>query len=135
MKIYRNNVGVFFHISSNIQIQNSYFSDNALSIDIERTLSSPIRFLNITVIGESDVYRNNVRLKQLDDVCDKAYGLPSYNIGIEVRAWRDRVGMAGSIWQDIEFSNFNHTTCSYVSPISMDYTVRYILIKFETSEW
>lgn len=34
--------------------------------------------------------------------------------------------MTGSIWKDVEFSNFNHGTCKYVSPISMDYTVRYI---------
>jgi hypothetical protein len=123
MKIYRNNVGAYLHITSNVGLSNCYFADNALGIDLERTLSPPIRLNNITVIGESDTYRTIVRNQNLDNICSYQLKLPDYNIGIEIRTWKSEIGMTGSIWQNIQFRNFNHGSCKYVSPISMDYTV------------
>jgi hypothetical protein len=123
LKIYRNSVGAFIHRSANVGLSNCYFSDNGLNIDIEQTLSPPIRLNNVTIIGESDTFRNVVLSQKLDKVCNTQLELSNFNIGIETRTWKGQVGGTGSIWQNIRFRNFNHSSCQYVSPISMDYTV------------
>jgi hypothetical protein len=118
LKIYRNTAGVFFHRSANIGISNSYFSDNGLNIHIENTLSPPIRLNNVTVIGESDTFRNVVMSPKIDRVCNG-----QNNIGFELRTWKGGIGGTGSIWQNLRFRNFNHRSCQYTSPISMEYSV------------
>ena len=114
---------MFFHISSNIQLEDSILADNGLNIDLERTLSPPIRLLNITIIGETTAYRTNVRDKNLGKVCSTR-DTPNTNVGIEIRTWKNEVGTTGSIWENIRFSGFNHNSCRYTSPIALDYTVR-----------
>jgi hypothetical protein len=118
LKIYRNGVGLFLHRSGNIGISNSYFSDNGINVDIENTLSPPIRLSNVTVVGESDTFRNVVRGPKLDRVCNG-----QFSIGIELRTWKGQVGGTGSIWENLRFRNFNHLSCQYVTPISMEYDV------------
>jgi hypothetical protein len=120
LKIYRNGVGLFLHRSGNIGISNSYFSDNGINVDIENTLSPPIRLSNVTVVGESDTFRNIVRGPKLDRVCNGPF-----SIGIELRTWKGQVGGTGSIWENLRFRNFNHLSCQYVTPISMEYDVSY----------
>jgi hypothetical protein len=119
LKIYRNSVGIFFHRAANIGVSNSYFSDNGFNIDLENTLSPPIRLNNVTIVGESDTFRSVVVSPRLDKVCNGPY-----SIGIELRTWKGKVGGTGSIWQNLRFRNFNHRSCQYVSPISMEYSVR-----------
>jgi hypothetical protein len=118
LKIYRNGVGLFLHRSGNIGVSNSYFSDNGLNIDIENTLSPPIQLSNVTIVGESDTFRSVVRGPKLDRVCNGPY-----SIGIELRTWKGQVGGTGSIWQNLRFRNFNHQSCQYATPISMEYDV------------
>jgi hypothetical protein len=106
-------------------VEDSIFADNGLSIDLERTLSPPIRLKNLTIIGESTSFRTNVRLNGLDDVCHSQHNANRHNVGIEIRTWKSEVGTTGSIWNDIRFSGFDHGTCLYAHPISLDYTVRH----------
>jgi CRISPR/Cas system CMR-associated protein Cmr3 (group 5 of RAMP superfamily) len=116
LKIYRNTAGIFFHRSSNIGVSSSFFSDNGLDIDIENTLSPPIRLNNVTFVGESDTFRNVVMNPKLDKGCLN-------NIGIELRTWKGAIGGTGSLWQNLRFRNYNHRSCQYVTPISMEYAV------------
>jgi hypothetical protein len=125
LKLYRNSVGAYFHLSANVGLSNSFLSDNGINIDIEKTLSPPIRLTNVTIIGESNTFRNVVRNKKLGKVCNAQVKLSTFNIGIETRTWKGQIGGTGSIWQNVQFRNFNHTTCKYVSPISMDYSVSF----------
>jgi hypothetical protein len=129
LKIYRNSVGAFIHRSSNVGLSNSYFSDNGLNIDIEQTKTPPIRLNNVTIIGESRNFRNVVLSRKLDNVCNTQKELSNYNIGIETRTWKNEVGGTGSIWQNVRFRNFNHRSCQYVSPISMDYMVSFKILR------
>ena len=123
MKAYRNlNAAMFFHASSNIQIEDSIFADNGVSIDLQSTISPPIRLKNITIIGESDSFRTNVRTKYKNTVCSTKH-TRNATIGVEIRTFKNRVGSTGSIWNNINFSGFNHNTCNYSSPISLDYMV------------
>jgi hypothetical protein len=120
LKIYRNSAGVYFHRSTNMGLSNSYFSDNGVNIDMEQTASPPIQLNNLVIVGESDTFRNVVQNQNLDVVCSG-----QDNIGIETRTWKSEVGGTGSIWQNIQFRNFNHGSCEYVAPISMDYSVSF----------
>jgi hypothetical protein len=137
LKIYRNGVGLFLHRSANIGVLNSYFSDNGINIDLENTLSPPILLNNITVVAESDTFRNVVRGPKLDRVCNG-----QFSIGVEFRTWKGQVGGTGSIWQNLRFRNFNHQSCQYITPISMEYDVSikfsqqlYMQIRFTYKTW
>lgn len=124
IKAYRNvKTGLYLHISSTIQVEDSIFADNGLGIDLERTLSPAIRLKNITIIGETQSYKNNVRLKGLGNVCHSQHNANKHNTGVEIRTWKSEVGTTGSIWDDVRFSGFDHGTCLYAQPISLDYTV------------
>jgi hypothetical protein len=57
---------------------------------------------------------------KLDRVCNG-----QNNIGIELRTWKGQMGGTGSIWKNIQFRNFNHGSCQYVTPISMEYSVSF----------
>jgi hypothetical protein len=116
-------VGLFLHISSNIIVEGGLFADNGVGIDLERTISPAIQLSNIKILGESQSFRDLVSSKGLDDVCHTQYNSYDHNVGIEMRTWKNEIGDAGSVWENIDFSGFNHSSCKYSQPISLDYTV------------
>jgi hypothetical protein len=124
LKIYRSaGTGLFIHISSNLQIEDSLFADNGIAIDLERSLSPPMLLKNVTIIGETASFLNNVRRKGHDTVCSDSFGLSNHSIGVEIRTWKNEVGSTGSVWEDVKFSRFDRGSCKYSTPISLDYTV------------
>lgn len=126
LRIYRNaRTGVFIRRSSNIELADSLVVDNAYGISLQRTSTPAIRLTNVTIIGETDNYRIHVRLKRYGTVC---FGNNGYNLGIEPRTYPNWIGN-NTVYQfdTIQFSGFNHNSCSSSFPISFHHLVRKVL--------
>jgi hypothetical protein len=115
LRVYRNmGTGLFMHISRNMQILSSFFSDNQLGIDLDRV--NNISIDSTMVVGISKVQRGN-SFSPLSKCSDKKI------VGIEVHTWKDDEAMRGAYLNGVIFSDFNNHGCSSSVPLSLDSTV------------
>jgi hypothetical protein len=116
LKIYRNaGQGLFFHVSSNIEVTDSIFADNGIGIDLDGTHSPAIHIRNVSVIGQTSNFYNAVTVPRYGSVCRQ-----KRNIGIEIQSYLQQLGSTGYTFRDVDFVGFDHTTCSYSYPISLE---------------
>lgn len=114
LRVYRNDAtGIFVHRCHNIVIRNSLFADNYLGIDVDRT--SGIEVWNTTIIGESDSYRELMKVQDVSPVC-KQRKLK----GIEIHTWKKTKAFTGLKVIDVRFSGFSNETACPSWSIHMD---------------
>ena len=104
-----------FHRTSNVLVKDSIMADNGIGIDYDKTHTPLMRLNNVTIIGESNSFRTNVLDKNVDRLCQ----FQPKNIGIEIHTRKQKLGATASAWNGVRFSGFDHSSCSYVSAISL----------------
>lgn len=121
IKVYRNLLaGIEIHRCQNIRIANSFFADNTVSIDIDRTVG--VEVINTTIIGESDSYRNLFgREQNIYNMCDRT----GKRVGIELHTWSVETNWTAAKISNVTLLGFNRTSaCSITSSIAFDTNVR-----------
>lgn len=128
IKSYRNLwAGIEIHRSQNIRIANSFFADNIISIDVDRTVG--VEVINTTIVGESDSYRLLIsRQRNVDKMCDRS----GKRVGIDLYTWTVERNWAAARISNVTFLGFNKTiACPNAASIKYDTQVR---ISTESSE-
>ena len=117
LKGYRNlGRGMYIHICHNIDLTNSLFADNDISVDVDR--AEAIGLSGLRIVGKSDSFGALiVREPKLRDICNRARGR---TIGLDVHTWRGRQSPGGLIVKDTIFEEFDEVTCPGVAPIIVD---------------
>lgn len=117
LKGYRNlGRGMYIHLCHNIDLTNSHFADNDISVDVDR--AEAIGLYGLRIIGKSDSFGALIaREPKLRDICNRARGR---TIGLDVHTWRPRQSPGGLIVKDTNFEEFDEVTCPGVAPIIVD---------------
>jgi hypothetical protein len=111
--------GIEIHRCHNIRIANSFFADNIISVDVDRTVG--VEVVNTTIVGESDSYRLLLgRQSNVDKMCDR-FGR---RVGMELHTWTAETNWAAAIVSNVTFLGFKKSiACPNVASINFDTTV------------
>ena len=117
LKGYRNiGRGMYIHICHNIDLTNSLFADNDISVDVDR--AEAIGVYDLRIVGKSDSFGAlMVREPKQRDICNRARGR---TIGLDVHTWRGRKAPGGLTVKRTTFEDFDEVTCPGVAPIIID---------------
>jgi hypothetical protein len=121
LKVYRNYArGIVVHRCQNINIANSLFADNSVSIDIDR--AEGIEVTNTKIIGESESFRKLLARQDVEIPCRQ--NNPDGIVGINLHTWKKEKEWAGAKISNVDMSGFGNVTCAYSASINYDTHVR-----------
>jgi len=114
MKLYRNNVGAFYHITRRVKVVDSLFADNRFSLDIDR--ADAVTIQDSHFVGQSVSYSSLETLTRIANLCRR----PS--VGIELHTWKNDPDEDGVTLENVNFTGFSNNPCLNSVPISIDPT-------------
>ena len=116
LKSFRNQKGVFLHLSKNIKIEGGLFADNRQGVEIDR--ADDIVMENSVIVGVSPAFREQLASKGITKTCRQLM-----LIGLEHHTWKMDYQNGGSYINNITFTGFADSGCPEAKPIYVDYRV------------
>ena len=93
---------------------NSVFADNGVAIDLDQ--ADDIELKNVTIVGQTSLYRDIVTLQGSPSVCSFQDEL----VGIEMHTFVRRAGKSGAVVSNTTFAGFDYGTCGHVAHVKLD---------------
>lgn len=122
MKLYRNNVGAFYHITRRVKVVDSLFSDNRFSVDIDR--ADAVNIQDSHFVGLSESYNNLKSSLRVTNACRRPF------VGIELHTWKNDPDEDGVTMENVSFTGFGDSPCLTSVPILIDQTVCFLCLLY-----